>query len=44
MIHIASWEMTLGLMNYVGKVLRKGGMLLCYGSNKVGGTAIESNL
>ncbi|EED90744.1 hypothetical protein THAPSDRAFT_263456, partial [Thalassiosira pseudonana CCMP1335] len=44
MIHIAPWEATLGLMECAGKTLRKGGMLVCYGPYKVGGTAIESNL
>ena len=44
MIHIAPWEATLGLMACAGKVLRKGGMLMCYGPYKVGGTAVESNL
>ncbi|KAL7541203.1 hypothetical protein ACHAXR_012649 [Thalassiosira sp. AJA248-18] len=44
MIHIAPWEATLGLMECAGKVLRKGGTLMCYGPYKVGGTASESNL
>lgn len=44
MIHIAPWEATLGLMECAGKVLRKGGLLVCYGPYKVGGTAVESNL
>jgi SAM-dependent methyltransferase len=44
MIHIAPWEASLGLMECAGKTLRKGGMLVCYGPYKVGGTAIESNL
>ena len=44
MIHISPWEATLGLMACAGKVLRKGGMLVCYGPYKVGGTASESNL
>mmetsp|Transcript_10111 Transcript_10111/g.21833 ORF Transcript_10111/g.21833 Transcript_10111/m.21833 type:complete len:368 (-) Transcript_10111:257-1360(-) len=44
MIHIAPWEATLGLMECAGKVLKKGGMLVCYGPYKVGGTAVESNL
>jgi hypothetical protein len=44
MIHIAPWEATLGLMQCAGTVLREGGVLLCYGPYKVGGTAVESNL
>jgi len=44
MIHIAPWEATIGLMKCAGKTLRKGGMLLCYGPYKIGGTAVESNL
>ncbi|KAK1738445.1 DUF938 domain-containing protein [Skeletonema marinoi] len=44
MIHIAPWEATIGLMECAGKTLRKGGMLLCYGPYKIGGTAVESNL
>ncbi|KAL3774666.1 hypothetical protein HJC23_012280 [Cyclotella cryptica] len=44
MIHIAPWEATLGLMQCAGTVLREGGILLCYGPYKVGGTAVESNL
>ena len=44
MIHIAPWEATLGLMECAGKVLRSGGMLMCYGPFKVGGTAVPSNL
>ena len=44
MIHIAPWEATLGLMECAGRVLRKGGLLVCYGPYKVGGTAAESNL
>mmetsp|Transcript_39619 Transcript_39619/g.72540 ORF Transcript_39619/g.72540 Transcript_39619/m.72540 type:complete len:324 (-) Transcript_39619:937-1908(-) len=44
MIHIAPYEATKGLMECAGKVLRKGGMLVCYGPYKVGGTAVESNL
>ncbi|KAL3758944.1 hypothetical protein ACHAWU_003015 [Discostella pseudostelligera] len=44
MIHIAPWEATLGLMECAGKVLRKGGALLCYGPYKVDGVAVESNL
>lgn len=44
MIHIAPWEATTGLMECAGGVLRRGGMLLCYGPYKVGGTAVESNL
>ena len=44
MIHIAPWEATLGLMACAGKVLRKGGILMCYGPYKVGGTAVDSNL
>ena len=44
MIHIAPWSATLGLMECAGKVLRKGGMLVCYGPYKVGGTAVESNI
>ena len=44
MIHIAPWEATLGLMECAGRVLRTGGMLMCYGPYKVGGTAAESNL
>ncbi|KAL7476335.1 hypothetical protein ACHAW6_002204 [Cyclotella cf. meneghiniana] len=44
MIHIAPWEATLGLMQCAGTVLREGGILMCYGPYKVGGTAVESNL
>eukprot|EP00573_Skeletonema_grethae_P000350 CAMPEP_0201691172 /NCGR_PEP_ID=MMETSP0578-20130828/4411_1 /ASSEMBLY_ACC=CAM_ASM_000663 /TAXON_ID=267565 /ORGANISM="Skeletonema grethea, Strain CCMP 1804" /LENGTH=250 /DNA_ID=CAMNT_0048176329 /DNA_START=256 /DNA_END=1008 /DNA_ORIENTATION=+ len=44
MIHIAPWEATIGLMECAGKTLRKGGILLCYGPYKIGGTAVESNL
>ena len=44
MIHISPWEATLGLMACAGKVLAKGGILMCYGPYKVGGTAVESNL
>jgi hypothetical protein len=44
MIHIAPWEATLGLMECGGKVLRRGGLLMCYGPFKVDGTAVESNL
>ena len=44
MIHISPWEATLGLMQCAGKCLRKGGLLMCYGPYKVGGTAVESNL
>mmetsp|Transcript_1152 Transcript_1152/g.2024 ORF Transcript_1152/g.2024 Transcript_1152/m.2024 type:complete len:327 (-) Transcript_1152:380-1360(-) len=44
MMHIAPYEATKGLMECAGKVLRKGGMLVCYGPFKVGGTAVESNL
>ena len=44
MIHISPWEATLGLMQCAGKCLRKGGLLICYGPYKVGGTAVESNL
>ena len=44
MIHIAPWEATLGLMECAGKVLRSGGMLVCYGPFKVGGKAMPSNL
>ena len=44
MMHIAPWEATIGLMECAGRVLRKGGMLVCYGPYKVGGTASESNL
>lgn len=44
MIHIAPWEATLGLMECAGKTLRKGGILICYGPYKQGGTAVESNL
>jgi len=44
MIHIAPWEATLGLVECCGRVLRRGGMLVCYGPYKVGGTAVESNL
>jgi SAM-dependent methyltransferase len=44
MIHIAPWEATLGLMECCGKVLRPGGILMCYGPYKVDGTAVESNL
>jgi SAM-dependent methyltransferase len=44
MIHIAPWEATLGLMECAGKTLRKGGVLVCYGPYKIGGTAVESNL
>jgi SAM-dependent methyltransferase len=44
MIHIAPWEATLGLMECAGKVLKKGGVLMCYGPYKVDGMAVESNL
>ena len=44
MMHIAPWEATIGLMECANRVLRKGGMLVCYGPYKVGGTASESNL
>mmetsp|Transcript_14524 Transcript_14524/g.21886 ORF Transcript_14524/g.21886 Transcript_14524/m.21886 type:complete len:283 (-) Transcript_14524:77-925(-) len=44
MIHIAPWEATVGLFECAGKTLRKGGILLCYGPYKIGGTAVESNL
>jgi len=44
MIHISPWEATVGLMECAGKVLRKGGMLFCYGPYKVGGKAMESNM
>lgn len=44
MIHISPWEATIGLMECAGKTLRKGGILLCYGPYKKGGTAVESNL
>jgi hypothetical protein len=44
MIHIAPWEATLGLVECAGRVLRGGGLLVCYGPYKVGGTAAESNL
>ena len=44
MMHIAPWEATLGLMECGGKVLRSGGLMVCYGPFKVGGTAVESNL
>lgn len=44
MIHIAPWEATLGLMECGGKVLRRGGLVMCYGPFKVDGTAAESNL
>jgi len=44
MIHIAPWEATIGLMECAGKTLRKGGILMCYGPYKIGGTAVESNL
>lgn len=44
MIHIAPWEATLGLMECAAKTLRKGGILMCYGPYKIGGTAVESNL
>lgn len=44
MIHISPWEATLGLMECAGMVLREGGMLVCYGPYKVGGTAVQSNL
>ena len=44
MIHIAPWEATVGLMSCAGRVLRKGGILYCYGPYKVGGTAVPSNL
>ncbi len=44
MIHIAPWEATIGLMECAGKTLREGGILLCYGPYKIGGTAVESNL
>ena len=44
MIHIAPWEATSGLMECAAKTLRKGGILMCYGPYKMGGTAVESNL
>jgi len=44
MVHIAPWEATLGMLACAGKVLRTGGILVCYGPYKVGGTAVESNL
>jgi SAM-dependent methyltransferase len=44
MIHIAPWEACLGLMECAGTVLRKGGILVCYGPYKVGGTATQGNL
>lgn len=44
MIHIAPWEATLGLMECAGNVLRKGGILMCYGPYRVNGEAVESNL
>ena len=44
MIHIAPFDATLGLMKCAGKVLKRGGRLMCYGPYKVGGTAVESNL
>ena len=44
MIHISPWEATLGLMACAGKCLQKGGILMCYGPYKIGGTAVESNL
>jgi len=44
MIHIAPWEATLGLMECAGQVLKKGGILMCYGPYIVDGKAVESNL
>jgi len=44
MIHISPWEATVGLMECAGKVLRKGGMLVCYGPYKVDGKSVESNM
>ena len=44
MIHIAPWEATLGLMECAGKVLKRGGILMCYGPYIVDGKAVESNL
>ncbi|EJK55359.1 hypothetical protein THAOC_24915 [Thalassiosira oceanica] len=44
MIHISPWSATRGLMDCAGKCLRKGGMLVCYGPYKVGGTATDSNM
>jgi SAM-dependent methyltransferase len=44
MIHISPWEATIGLMKTASQKLRKGGILLCYGPYKEGGTAVESNM
>ena len=44
MIHIAPWGATLGLAECAGRALRRGGILVCYGPYKVGGTAAQSNL
>ncbi len=44
MMHIAPREATIGLMECADRVLRKGGILVCFGPYKVGGTALESNL
>lgn len=37
MIHIAPWNVALGLLSGAGHVLRSGGLLLLYGPFKVGG-------
>jgi len=44
MIHISSWDSTLGLMKLSGEILRRGGILYLYGPYKVCGTAVPSNL
>jgi len=44
MIHISPWEATIGLMKTSASLLRRGGMLYCYGPYKVNGTAVRSNL
>ena len=44
MIHISPWEATVGLLRTSAKLLRRGGILYCYGPYKVNGTAVRSNL
>jgi len=44
MIHIAPWNVALGLFAGAGRVLREGGLMLLYGPFKVGGEhTAESN-
>ncbi|OEU20236.1 DUF938-domain-containing protein, partial [Fragilariopsis cylindrus CCMP1102] len=45
MIHISSWDATIGLMKLANKYLHyNGGYLYCYGPYKVNGNAVQSNL